>query len=349
MRRRARSLRGSGNGIAESSACVYGCAGRLKTRSTSPISTILPRYMTATRSAMYRTTDRSCATNRYDRSNSSLEFLQEIDDAGPDRHVQRGDRLIQHQQLRLQRQRPGNADALALSAGEFLRIAAGMLRAQPDSPQQFGDTPGAFGGRHAVRLHRLGKDVGDRHPRVERSQRVLKHHAHLPAHLEPFGRGHPGGVLAKHRNAAGSRPDQAEDFHDRRGFPAAGFADQAQRFALANVEADSVHRINRADPPLHDRPFDQRIVFHQIHEIEHSGTLPREEVRSAEASMACGAGKISALLRFFSSISSERWQAAKCASPDARIGTRSGSVRSQISTRIGQRGVNGQPGGKLNQ
>ena len=37
MRRRCRSLRGSGSGIAESSACVYGCAGRSNTSSTSPI------------------------------------------------------------------------------------------------------------------------------------------------------------------------------------------------------------------------------------------------------------------------------------------------------------------------
>ena len=42
----------SGTGIADSSACVYGCCGLSNTSSTSPCSTKLPRYITATRSAM---------------------------------------------------------------------------------------------------------------------------------------------------------------------------------------------------------------------------------------------------------------------------------------------------------
>ena len=61
---RSRSRRGSGSGIADSSACVYGCAGRSNSSSVGAISTILPRYITATRSEMCRTTDRSCAMNR---------------------------------------------------------------------------------------------------------------------------------------------------------------------------------------------------------------------------------------------------------------------------------------------
>ena len=55
--------RGSGTGTADSSATVYGCMGRSYRSSRSAISTILPRYMTATRSLMCRTTDRSCAMN----------------------------------------------------------------------------------------------------------------------------------------------------------------------------------------------------------------------------------------------------------------------------------------------
>ena len=48
-------------GIADWSACVYGRRGVSNTSSTGPDSTIRPRYITATRSEMYRTTDRSCA------------------------------------------------------------------------------------------------------------------------------------------------------------------------------------------------------------------------------------------------------------------------------------------------
>ena len=51
-------------GIADRSASVYGWFGPRKTVSESPTSMIRPRYMTAIRSARYRTTPRSCEISR---------------------------------------------------------------------------------------------------------------------------------------------------------------------------------------------------------------------------------------------------------------------------------------------
>ena len=56
---------GSATGMAERSACVYGCFGSRWITSREPISTISPRYMTATRSDMCSTTCRSWEMNRY--------------------------------------------------------------------------------------------------------------------------------------------------------------------------------------------------------------------------------------------------------------------------------------------
>lgn len=53
-------LVGSGTGIADISAFVYGCSGLSKISFLSAISTIFPRYITATRLLMYSTTDKSC-------------------------------------------------------------------------------------------------------------------------------------------------------------------------------------------------------------------------------------------------------------------------------------------------
>ena len=64
MRWRLCSLDGSGTGMADNKPWVYGCIGWSKTSETSPNSTMRPRYMTATRLAMWRTTDRSWATKR---------------------------------------------------------------------------------------------------------------------------------------------------------------------------------------------------------------------------------------------------------------------------------------------
>src|SRR5262245_32368627 len=52
---------GDSIGTADRRACVYGCIGASYSCWRVPSSTIRPRYMTATRSEMWRTTDRSCA------------------------------------------------------------------------------------------------------------------------------------------------------------------------------------------------------------------------------------------------------------------------------------------------
>src|SRR5256712_9164206 len=62
---RARRTSGSGTGTAESSACVYGCWGRANSSAVDASSTIVPRYMTATRWARYFTLARSWEMNKY--------------------------------------------------------------------------------------------------------------------------------------------------------------------------------------------------------------------------------------------------------------------------------------------
>ena len=59
-----------------------------------------------------------------------LQLLQQVDHTCLDGDVERGDRLVEHEQLGLQGQRAGDADALALTAGELRRVAVGVLGAQ---------------------------------------------------------------------------------------------------------------------------------------------------------------------------------------------------------------------------
>src|SRR5690606_18803944 len=59
-----RGARGSGTGLAESSARVYGWRGASNKSSAEATSTSLPRYITATRSATWRTTFRLWVMNR---------------------------------------------------------------------------------------------------------------------------------------------------------------------------------------------------------------------------------------------------------------------------------------------
>src|SRR5699024_7103973 len=75
----------------------------------------------------------------------TLYLFKQIDDLGLDGHVQCGSRFVEHKHFRVERQRPCDADALALAAGKFVWIAFAVMPLQPDDFHQFGNTPGAAG------------------------------------------------------------------------------------------------------------------------------------------------------------------------------------------------------------
>ena len=51
-----------------------------------------------------------------------LELLQQVDDLGLDRDVQRADRLVADDEIGLAGQRPGNGNTLALAAGKLMGV-----------------------------------------------------------------------------------------------------------------------------------------------------------------------------------------------------------------------------------
>src|SRR5436305_14967076 len=55
---------GSGTGMEEIRALVYGCCGRVKIWSVGPTSITRPRYMTIVLLHRYRTVERSCVMKR---------------------------------------------------------------------------------------------------------------------------------------------------------------------------------------------------------------------------------------------------------------------------------------------
>ena len=65
-----------------------------------------------------------------------LQVAQEIDDLGLDQHVERAGRLVEDDEGGLQHHRARHRDALALAAGEFVRIAKPRLRIEADLHQR---------------------------------------------------------------------------------------------------------------------------------------------------------------------------------------------------------------------
>ena len=66
----------------------------------------------------------------------ALQAAQQVQHLRLNRDIQRRDRLVGDQQLGLERDRARDADPLALSAGELMRIAVVVLRVQPDAVHQ---------------------------------------------------------------------------------------------------------------------------------------------------------------------------------------------------------------------
>jgi hypothetical protein len=114
-------------------------------------------------------------------------------------------------------------------------------------------------------LHRLGDDAADGHARVERSIRILKDHLQLAAVRQhgPPREMVDAAAIERHFALHHARIEQADNRPGRRRLAAARFADQAERFAGANVKADAIDGPNharRTEQPAAKRKMDLQIA-----------------------------------------------------------------------------------------
>ena len=61
-----------------------------------------------------------------------LKILEQVEDLGLDRDVEGGDGLVADDEPRVERQRPGDADALPLPARELVRVAVDEVGVEAD-------------------------------------------------------------------------------------------------------------------------------------------------------------------------------------------------------------------------
>ena len=93
---------------------------------------------------------------RHEKPRSLLQLAQQVEDRRLHRDVERGDGLVGDEQRRRHRQRAREADALALSAGELVRIAVPQLRPQADVVEELAHAPVERSPRAASRWMRSG-------------------------------------------------------------------------------------------------------------------------------------------------------------------------------------------------
>ena len=213
-----------------------------------------------------------------------LQVLQQIDDLRLHRDVERGDRLVEHEELRIRRQRARHADALALSAGKLVRITLAILRLQSDLLQQLRDPLLALRAvRRAVNDQRLSHDRADRHARIERRIRILKDDLHVAPHPPHAAGVELADVGAVEVDRPRRRLDQSQDAAADRRLSRSRFADQSERLAGRDVEADAIDRLHLRDRAAQHSPFHRKVLC----EIAKSEERLAHGSRSGSASSPC--------------------------------------------------------------
>ena len=81
----------------------------------------------------------SCVTSTIERPQPLLQVAQRVEHLALHDHVERRHRLVGDQQLRVERERERDADALAHAAGELVRIVVLAAGIEPDHAEQLVD------------------------------------------------------------------------------------------------------------------------------------------------------------------------------------------------------------------
>ena len=179
-----------------------------------------------------------------------LELEEQVEHLGLHGDVERGDGLVGDHEPRLRRQRPGDADALPLAAAEGVGEAVHVLGPHSDQAQQLGHAvPARAAVPETVDQERLPDVVEQRHPRIERPERILEDHLDLGperAQLLPgqLGQVHDGPLARPEEDLPARRRHGPEDAAGGRRLAAAALADEPEGLALADLEA---HVVDGAD------------------------------------------------------------------------------------------------------
>ena len=197
----------------------------------------------------------------------TAELDQEIDDLGLDRHVERRSRLVEHDQLRLRRERARDRDALLLAARQFMRIAGGgNRRAIAPCPSRRATRRSTSARASSARLERHRDRLADRAARVERGARILEDH------LDRLGRGRAVRLDPRDRGPrTGSRPRSAPSsptiIRAIVDLPEPLSPARPNDFALGQREADVVDRLHFALDPA-EQPAAQRERLAEADDLE---------------------------------------------------------------------------------
>ena len=235
-------------GIAAISACVYGCAGARRICAAAPVSTMRPPCITAMRVASCATTGRLCEISRYVSENRAAECAAAPEFARP---TETSSAETGSSATTTAGATPGRARCrCAAAARRKIRAdsAPGHLRPCRRRAEFRRRARGARRGREPrlVNFERLADNCSDAHSRIERSERILKHHLHFAAKRAQRLAARGEKIASLDEQFAGVGLDQAQQHARERRLAAAGFADDRERFAGGDSRLTSSTAATRA-------------------------------------------------------------------------------------------------------
>ncbi len=176
-----------------------------------------------------------------------LQTHQQIDNLRLYGYIQGGNRLVAHDEFRIDRKGACDSDALALSSGELMRKAAGVLPVKSHHFQKLVDPLGSLlpAATEPVDVQSLGNDVRHRHARVQRCIRILKNNLRPAAEFPLLCPVQAVYVHPVKENLSACLIVQAHGGSPAGGLAAAGFADHAKRLSPVYGEGHIVHRLHR--------------------------------------------------------------------------------------------------------
>ncbi len=167
-----------------------------------------------------------------------VQIAQPRAQVAPDVQIERGERLVEQQDRWFRGQRPGQGDALALTAREFARQAR-FVAVQPHEREQFLDARGRAAARPVAHVEGKADVRADGHVRKERI--ILRHEADAAA-----ARRNVRDVLSFDADCAAVGMIEARDDAQQRRFAAARGAQQRGKRVPFDRRADVFERAHRA-------------------------------------------------------------------------------------------------------
>ena len=197
-----------------------------------------------------------------------LQLVEQVDDLRLDRDVEGGHRLVEQDELGVDREGPRDADALALAAGELVRKAVENVTGHPHLLEQVPALALQLVSRHPANLQRGGQDLAHSLARVERRLRILEDHLHLLADRLQAPSAALGDVLAAEADRSRGRLDEPHQDADQRRLAATRFADDPERLALAQRKRHIVDGMHMPDLAIDHHPGLDRKEDPEVIDVE---------------------------------------------------------------------------------